>query len=84
MTSANARPSNKWVLNSTDAPLFFLLAQLLIAVVLFIAVNALGLLQVPTECDPVIVKQMGPMVGLNVVGLRYVTPLSWYHPYQNY
>ncbi|EIN14450.1 hypothetical protein PUNSTDRAFT_140740 [Punctularia strigosozonata HHB-11173 SS5] len=63
--------ANKWVLNTTDAPLFFLFTQLLIAVVLFVAVNAFGLMQVPTELDPVIVKQMGPMVGLNVVGLSF-------------
>ena len=38
---------NKWVLNTTDTPLFFLLSQLVIAVVLFLIAHTAGLLQVP-------------------------------------
>ena len=66
---------NKWVLNATDVPLFFLFAQLAIAVVLFLAAHAVGLLQIPLDFDPVVLKGLVPMVGLNVIGLRYV--YSW-------
>ena len=64
---------NKWVLNSTEVPLFFLCTQLVIAVVFFLAAHALGLLHIPLEFDPVVLKGLVPMIGLNVVGLRYVT-----------
>ena len=63
---------NKWVLNSTEVPLFFLCTQLIIAVVFFLAAHALGLLHVPLEFDPVVLKGLVPMIGLNVIGLRYV------------
>lgn len=63
---------NKWVLNSTDVPLFFLCTQLAIAVVLFLVAHALGVIQVPLQFDPEVLKGLVPMVGLNVIGLRYV------------
>ncbi|KAH9886237.1 hypothetical protein C8Q73DRAFT_795416 [Cubamyces lactineus] len=63
--------ANKWVLNTTDTPLFFLLAQLLIAVVLFLAAHAAGLLQLPLQLDPQVCKGLIPMVGLNVIGLSF-------------
>ena len=63
---------NKWVLNTTDTPLFFLLTQLLIAVLLFLLAHMAGLLQLPLQLDMQVCKGPIPMVGLNVVGLRYV------------
>ncbi|RPD69196.1 hypothetical protein L226DRAFT_304813 [Lentinus tigrinus ALCF2SS1-7] len=62
---------NKWVLNTTDTPLFFLLAQLVIAVVLFLFAHMAGLLQLPLQLDMQVCKGLIPMVGLNVVGLSF-------------
>ncbi|KAA1474421.1 hypothetical protein DENSPDRAFT_931641 [Dentipellis sp. KUC8613] len=61
--------ANKWVLNVTTAPLFFLLTQLVIAVVLFLASHALGIIKVPLHVDAQLIKGLVPMVGLNVIGL---------------
>ena len=66
---------NKWVLNTTETPLFFLLAQLIIAVILFLGAHMAGLLQLPLQLDLQVCKGLIPMVGLNVVGLRYVYAL---------
>ena len=66
---------NKWVLNSTDTPLFFLFTQLVIAVVLFLIAHMSGFLQLPLQLDMEVCKGLVPMVGLNVVGLRYVHAL---------
>jgi GDP-fucose transporter C1 len=63
---------NKWVLNSTTTPLFFLLAQFLIAVALFLACHAAGLISIPLEVNARIVKGLAPAVSLSVVGLRYL------------
>ena len=63
---------NKWVLNNTDVPLFFLCCQLVIAVILFLVAHTLGLLKLPLEFDLQVCKGLIPMVGLNVIGLRYV------------
>ncbi|GJE98723.1 transporter family [Phanerochaete sordida] len=63
--------ANKWVLNSTDVPLFFLCTQLMIAVVLFLGAHAVGVLEVPLDFDPVVLKGLVPMVGLNVIGLSF-------------
>ncbi|KAI0357883.1 hypothetical protein OH77DRAFT_1398296 [Trametes cingulata] len=62
---------NKWVLSTTDTPLFFLLAQLLIAVVLFLFAHMAGLLQLPLQLDLQVCKGLIPMVGLNVIGLSF-------------
>lgn len=62
--------SNKWVLEVTAAPLFFLFTQLLIAVILFLAANAAGIIKIPIHVDMTVVKGLGPMIALNVVGLR--------------
>lgn len=59
------------MLNDTDVPLFFLFTQLLIAVFLFLAAHAAGLLQVPFDFSPQLIKGLLPTVCLNVVGLRY-------------
>ncbi|KAF7800233.1 hypothetical protein EIP86_011480 [Pleurotus ostreatoroseus] len=69
--------ANKWVLNDTDVPLFFLFTQLLIAVFLFLAAHAAGLLQVPFDFSPQLIKGLLPTVCLNVVGLRQVTVLAY-------
>jgi len=63
--------ANKWVLNSTEAPLFFLFSQLVIAVLLFLACHAGGLLKVPLHFDEQTVRGLIPMIGLNVVGLSF-------------
>ncbi|KAI0672509.1 hypothetical protein C8Q78DRAFT_756559 [Trametes maxima] len=63
--------ANKWVLNTTDTPLFFLLAQLLIAVILFLFAHMAGFLQLPLQLDLQVCKGLIPMVGLNVVGLSF-------------
>ncbi|KAG2347033.1 hypothetical protein BDR05DRAFT_1057087 [Suillus weaverae] len=63
--------ANKWVLESTAAPLFFLFAQLVIAVILFIAAHATRLLVVPLYADTQLLIQLAPTIGLNVVGLSF-------------
>ncbi|GBE83619.1 hypothetical protein SCP_0506740 [Sparassis crispa] len=63
--------ANKWVLNTTDIPLFFLFTQLVIAVVLFLAAHLVGLLQLPLDFDIQVCKGLVPTVGLNVVGLSF-------------
>ena len=62
---------NKWVLNTTETPLFFLLSQLIIAVILFLIAHTLGFLQLPLQLDMQVCKGLIPMVGLSVIGLRY-------------
>jgi hypothetical protein len=64
--------SNKWVLNTTTTPLFFLWAQLAIAALLFIVSDALRLLPDRLTLDLATCKGLIPMVGLNVFGLRSV------------
>ncbi|KAH7912497.1 hypothetical protein BJ138DRAFT_1083485 [Hygrophoropsis aurantiaca] len=63
--------ANKWVLKKTEAPLFFLFCQLLIAVILFLASHTAGLIQVPLYVDAQLVKGLAPMIALNVVGLSF-------------
>lgn len=62
---------NKWVLQSTSAPLFFLFTQLLIAVLLFLASHAIGLVLIPLFIDGQLLKGLAANVVLNVVALRY-------------
>ena len=63
--------SNKWVLNKTETPLFFLWTQLAIAVALFMISDLLRMLPDRLTFDLKICKGLIPMVGLNVVGLRF-------------
>jgi len=63
--------ANKWVLNATEAPLFFLCTQLVLAVLLFVISDALKLLPDRLTLDINICKGLVPMVGLNVVGLSF-------------
>jgi GDP-fucose transporter C1 len=64
--------SNKWVLNTTTTPLFFIFAQLLIAVVLFLLSHAFGFLVLPFDFNPQLIRGLAPMVMLNVFSLRWV------------
>ncbi|KAG2134119.1 hypothetical protein DEU56DRAFT_412927 [Suillus clintonianus] len=63
--------ANKWVLQTTKAPLFFLFSQLVIAVILFIIAHATRLLVVPLYVDTQLLIQLAPTIGLNVVGLSF-------------
>ncbi|KAJ7689424.1 hypothetical protein B0H17DRAFT_1135010 [Mycena rosella] len=60
---------NKWVLNTTTAPLFFLLIQLIIAVLLFGVTDLFKMYPERLTFDLKVCKGLGPMVALNVVGL---------------
>ncbi|OCB87441.1 hypothetical protein A7U60_g5346 [Sanghuangporus baumii] len=64
--------ANKWVLNTTTVPLFFLLTQLIIAVLLFLVSHAAGIIRLSFHIDLSLFKGLAPMVILNVVGLRSV------------
>lgn len=70
---------NKWVLKTTAAPLFFLFTQLVIAVILFIAAHASRLLVVPLYVDTQLLIQLAPNIALNVIGLRYDSPMNQQH-----
>jgi GDP-fucose transporter C1 len=63
---------NKWVLIKTTTPLFFLLAQLLIAVLMFVITNSLGLFKISLKLNWDVCTGLWPMIALNVVGLRYI------------
>ncbi|KAE9389294.1 hypothetical protein BT96DRAFT_968003 [Gymnopus androsaceus JB14] len=71
VSAANILSLNKWVLNVTDAPLFFLFTQLVIAVILFMVSDTLRLLPDRLTLDINICKGLVPMVGLSVVGLSF-------------
>ncbi|KAG9120247.1 hypothetical protein FRC07_004343 [Ceratobasidium sp. 392] len=63
--------ANKWVLNGTKTPLFFLLAQLIIACVLFVLCHMFGLLKLPRTLDVHIVRGLAPLIACNVLGLSF-------------
>ncbi|KJA23838.1 hypothetical protein HYPSUDRAFT_200984 [Hypholoma sublateritium FD-334 SS-4] len=63
--------ANKWVLNTTDIPLFFLWSQLAIAALLFMVSDALRLLPDRLTFNLETCKGLIPMVGLNVFGLSF-------------
>lgn len=60
----------------TDAPLFFLLVQLIIAVLLFGIADVLRILPNRLTLDLKICKGLVYVVGLNVLGLRYSSKLG--------
>ncbi|KAI0284567.1 hypothetical protein BGY98DRAFT_947545 [Russula aff. rugulosa BPL654] len=61
---------NKWVLNVTSAPLFFLFAQLVIAVILTLLGHALKIITVPLmRIDRPILTGLAPTVIFNVLSL---------------
>jgi len=59
------------VLNVTDVPLFFLFAQHTIAVVLFLACHAVGLLRLPFDFSLKLMKGLAPVVVLSVFSLSF-------------
>jgi GDP-fucose transporter C1 len=63
--------ANKWVLNTTKAPLFFLFTQLVIAVLLFLASDLLRILPERLTLDPKICKGLQLNVFLSVIGLSF-------------
>ncbi|KAJ7760807.1 hypothetical protein B0H14DRAFT_3595159 [Mycena olivaceomarginata] len=76
MASSDAppeKPASKAlvVLNVTDAPLFFLLVQLIIAVLLFGIADVLRILPNRLTFDLKICKGLVYVVGLNVLGLSF-------------
>jgi len=63
--------ANKWVLNTTTVPLFFLFMQLVIAVVLFVGLHVSGyLFKMPPKPDATLLKGIAPMVFMNVLNLN--------------
>ena len=71
--------ANKWVLNNTSVPLFFLLTQLILASILFILAHTLSILPksksgLPSlTLSPKTTKALMPMILLNVIGLSLTT-----------
>ncbi|KAF9022227.1 hypothetical protein BDZ89DRAFT_1163366 [Hymenopellis radicata] len=63
--------ANKWVLNTTTTPLFFLQMQLMIAVILFVISDVMRFLPDRLTFDIKTCKGLVPMVSLNVVGLSF-------------
>ncbi|TDL14125.1 hypothetical protein BD410DRAFT_866576 [Rickenella mellea] len=63
--------ANKWVLNTTAAPLFFLFTQLAIAVVLFLFCHIIGVVKVPFKFDREVLLGLTPLTILSVVGLSF-------------
>jgi len=63
--------ANTWVLNTSTTPLFFLWAQLAIAVALFVISDALHILPDRLTLDLATCKGLVPMVGLNILGLAF-------------
>ncbi|KAI0037064.1 hypothetical protein K488DRAFT_81559 [Vararia minispora EC-137] len=61
--------ANKWVLRSTDFPIFFLFIQMLIAVILFLVCHVVGIIQISMRFDRATLTGLAPLIFLNVVGL---------------
>jgi len=61
--------ANKWVLNVTTVPIFFLFIQMIIAVILFLTFHAARIVQVPFHVDKALLQGLGPLIALNVAGL---------------
>lgn len=62
----------------TSVPVFFLMVQLGIAVVLLAASKWAGLFQISLALDRETSKALIPMVAINVLGLKYVKRSSTY------
>ncbi|KAB5590857.1 GDP-fucose transporter 1 [Ceratobasidium theobromae] len=63
--------ANKWVLNETDTPVFFLFCQLVVAVLMFVVAHVVGLLRLPRMVDAALLKGLAPMITVNVLGLNF-------------
>ncbi|KAF7293041.1 TPT domain-containing protein [Mycena indigotica] len=61
--------ANKWVLNTTTTPLFFLMTQCIIAVLLFLISDAMRILPDRLSFEVRACKGLVPMVSLSVLGL---------------
>ncbi|KAF7366742.1 TPT domain-containing protein [Mycena sanguinolenta] len=61
--------ANKWVLNETKTPLFFLMTQMFIAVILFLTADTLRMLPEKLSLEMRVCRGLVPMVGLSVLGL---------------
>lgn len=60
------------MLNATEAPLFFLWTQLMVAVLLFLLSNLFRLLPDKLTLDLAVCKSLTPLVLLNVASLRFI------------
>ncbi|KAH7101204.1 hypothetical protein BKA62DRAFT_703877 [Auriculariales sp. MPI-PUGE-AT-0066] len=63
--------ANKWVLNKSNTPLFFLFMQLLVAVALLFVCRILRILKFPVEVSAAKAKGLIPLVLINVTGLSF-------------
>ncbi|KAG8723554.1 hypothetical protein FRC09_002862 [Ceratobasidium sp. 395] len=63
--------ANKWVLNKTDVPVFFLFCQLLVAILLFVVAHIFGIVRLPKMVDMALLKGLAPMITLNVLNLNF-------------
>ena len=63
--------ANKWVLNGTDTPVFFLFCQLLVAILLFVGAHIVGILKLPRMVDMQLLKGLAPLITVNVLGLNF-------------
>ncbi|EUC59548.1 GDP-fucose transporter 1 [Rhizoctonia solani AG-3 Rhs1AP] len=63
--------ANKWVLNKTDTPVFFLFCQLVVAILLFVIAHVVGILKLPRMVDRALLKGLMPMITVNVLGLNF-------------
>ncbi|KZO99067.1 hypothetical protein CALVIDRAFT_477558 [Calocera viscosa TUFC12733] len=63
--------ANKWVLDKTTLPLFFLFVQLVIAVILLFVAHLFGLLRLPARLDLGVIRGLAPLVAINVLGLTF-------------
>jgi len=64
--------ANKWVLNKTTIPVFFLFTQLVIAIALFVTLHVMGyIFRIPDRpMDATLLKGLAPMVFMNVLTLN--------------
>ncbi|KDN34216.1 hypothetical protein RSAG8_12701, partial [Rhizoctonia solani AG-8 WAC10335] len=63
--------ANKWVLNTTAIPVFFLFCQLVVAILLFVVAHGVGILKLPRMVDGPLLKGLMPMIAVNVLGLNF-------------
>jgi hypothetical protein len=61
---------NKWVLDKTSIPVFFLEVQLLIAVVMLAFSKWLGFFDISLTLERDTCKALIPMIAINVLGLK--------------
>jgi hypothetical protein len=66
----NRQNRNKWVLNTTDTPVFFLFCQILVAILMFLVAHVVGILRLPRMVDLALLKGLAPMITINVLGLK--------------